>query len=60
MMLNNDKRAPVAQLDRASGYGPEGLGFESLRVYHFKFYKNFNSSIDFSLIFHYNFLKNFA
>lgn len=25
--------APVAQLDRASGFGPEGLGFESLRAY---------------------------
>ena len=25
--------APIAQLDRASGYGPEGLGFESLWVY---------------------------
>ena len=29
------KRAPIAQLDRASGYGPEGLGFKSLWVYHF-------------------------
>ena len=27
--------APVAQLDRASDYGSEGLGFESLRVYKF-------------------------
>ncbi len=27
------KNAPVAQLDRASGYGPEGWGFESLRAY---------------------------
>ena len=27
--------APVAQLDRASDYGSEGLGFDSLRVYHF-------------------------
>ena len=27
------KIAPVAQLDRASDYGSEGLGFESLRVY---------------------------
>ena len=27
------KYAPVAQLDRASGYGPEGWGFESFRVY---------------------------
>ena len=26
---------PVAQLDRASGYGPEGSGFESLQVCHF-------------------------
>ena len=25
--------APVAQLDRASDYGSEGLGFESLRVH---------------------------
>ena len=28
-------RAPVAQLDRASDYGSEGLGFESLRARHF-------------------------
>ena len=27
--------APVAQLDRASDYGSEGLGFKSLRVHHF-------------------------
>ena len=26
--------ALIAQLDRASGYGPEGLGFKSLWVYH--------------------------
>ena len=26
---------PVAQLDRASGYGPEGQEFESLQVRHF-------------------------
>ena len=26
--------APLAQLDRASGYGPEGREFESLRVRH--------------------------
>ena len=26
--------APVAQLDRASGYEPEGRGFESLRAHH--------------------------
>ena len=24
------RHAPLAQLDRASGYGPEGRGFESL------------------------------
>ena len=28
-------RAPVAQLDRASDYGSEGLEFESLRVHIF-------------------------
>src|SRR6516225_6888360 len=28
-------RAPVAQLDRASDYGSEGLGFESLRARQF-------------------------
>ncbi len=27
-------RAAVAQLDRASDYGSEGLGFESLRLRH--------------------------
>src|SRR5262245_15062362 len=27
-------QAPVAQLDRASGYEPEGREFESLRAYH--------------------------
>ena len=27
--------APLAQLDRASGYGPEGQEFESLRVRHY-------------------------
>ncbi len=26
------RKGPVAQLDRASDYGSEGLGFESLRV----------------------------
>ena len=30
-------RAPVAQLDRASDYGSEGLEFESLRVRHLFF-----------------------
>ena len=28
-------RAPLAQLDRASGYEPEGREFESLRARHF-------------------------
>ena len=28
-----DFRGPVAQLDRASHYGCEGLGFDSLRVH---------------------------
>jgi hypothetical protein len=27
-------RAPLAQLDRASGYEPEGREFESLRAHH--------------------------
>lgn len=33
-MINNYRLnfAPVAQLDRASDYGSEGLGFESLQV----------------------------
>ena len=30
--------APVAQLDRASGYEPEGREFESLRAHHFPLY----------------------
>src|ERR671925_1080109 len=30
--LPSHSRAPVAQLDRASVYGTEGLGFESLRA----------------------------
>ena len=30
----NGSRAPVAQLDRASGYEPEGRVFESLRAHH--------------------------
>lgn len=29
--------APVAQLDRASGYEPEGRVFESLRAHHFEY-----------------------
>ncbi len=35
-MLKRLKRAhcaPLAQLDRVSGYGPEGQGFESLTAY---------------------------
>ena len=34
--------APLAQLDRASGYGPEGRGFESLRAY-----QNHGNSLNF-------------
>ena len=30
----SERHAPLAQLDRASGYGPEGRGFESLTAYH--------------------------
>ncbi len=33
-------RASIAQLDRAAGYGPAGLGFESLWMHHF-FYLDF-------------------
>ena len=33
-MLNFNYSAPVAQLDRASGYEPEGREFESLRAHH--------------------------
>jgi hypothetical protein len=29
------RSAPLAQLDRASGYEPEGREFESLRAHHF-------------------------
>src|SRR5579872_1040668 len=31
----SSKSAPLAQLDRASGYEPEGREFESLRAHHF-------------------------
>jgi len=31
--------AAVAQLDRASDYGSEGLGFESLQLHHFSLTK---------------------
>ncbi len=34
-MKESEWRAPVAQLDRASGYGPEGCRFDSYRVHHF-------------------------
>ncbi|SRR6266403_6406569 len=34
IMLNFLYSAPVAQLDRASGYEPEGREFESLRAHH--------------------------
>ena len=30
----SERHAPLAQLDRASGYGPEGRGFESLTACH--------------------------
>ena len=30
------KHAPIAQLDRASGYGPEGYGFESCLARHYR------------------------
>jgi hypothetical protein len=32
--------APVAQLDRASGYEPEGREFESPRAHHFNSHKD--------------------
>ena len=31
-LTNAIEYAPLAQLDRAFGYGPEGRGFESLRA----------------------------
>ncbi len=34
-ILLQQQYAPLAQLDRAFGYEPEGHGFESLRAYHF-------------------------
>ena len=34
LSIINDRYAPLAQLDRASGYGPEGQGFESLTACH--------------------------
>ena len=35
VLSDNCLHAPVAQLDRASGYEPEGREFESLRARHF-------------------------
>src|SRR6202790_947337 len=35
VLTSNLHRAPVAQLDRASGYEPEGREFESPRAQHF-------------------------
>ena len=35
MKIQMKEYAPVAQLDRASGYGPEGCRFESYREHHF-------------------------
>ena len=34
-VFSNEASVPVAQLDRASGYGPEGWGFELLQVHHY-------------------------
>ena len=34
MRTLREAHGPLAQLDRASGYGPEGRGFESLKVRH--------------------------
>ncbi len=34
MCYNYCQHAPIAQLDRAPGFGPGGRGFESLSVYH--------------------------
>ena len=34
LSIINDRYAPLAQLDRASGYGPEGQGIESLTACH--------------------------
>jgi hypothetical protein len=33
--LGLGEHAPVAQLDRATGYGPVGWGFKSLQAHHF-------------------------
>ena len=31
----NQENAPIAQLDRAFGYGPKGCGFDSYWAHHF-------------------------
>jgi hypothetical protein len=41
--------APVAQLDRASDFGSEGWGFESLRVYNTKGLKKRFQALFFAL-----------
>ena len=38
-MVEFNDSAPVAQLDRASGYEPEGREFESLRAHQFKIFE---------------------
>jgi hypothetical protein len=43
--------APVAQLDRASGYEPEGRGFESLRARHFLLLTHLVTDLDRLLLF---------
>ena len=32
ILIGHLRYAPLAQLDRVSGYGPEGQGFESLKA----------------------------
>ena len=39
VIIRFESKAPVAQLDRASGYEPEGREFESLRAHHLNRYK---------------------
>ena len=46
--------APVAQLDRASGYEPEGREFESPRAHHLNRYR-LKCYDRFLLHFHFNF-----
>jgi hypothetical protein len=50
--LNTSSRsffAPLAQLDRASGYEPEGREFESLRAHHFFVFPGKCSNISFGV-----------